>query len=190
MRKLAALVGLLGVLGVLPASAAELKDVFGREVPIGKGRPAVVLYANKGTRDELREHAYQFVYDVRAGKPIVVVRVDLRDVPGLFKGMAKGEIKKSHAESLDLMRNLFQEHGETPPPELDSSLYMVADSKGEPHESVGLKKGFKNVYAQVLDPSGQELARGPFPQSAGSLGKAVAETTSAPSHARVAGVVR
>lgn len=190
MKKFAALVGLLGVLGVLPAHAAELKDVFGKEVPIGKGRPTVVLYANKGTRDELREHAYQFVYDVRAVKPIVVVRVDLRDVPGLFKGMAKGEIRKSHAESLGLMRDLFQRHGESPPPELDSSLFMVADSKGEPHQSVGLKKGFKTVYAQVLDPAGQELARGPFPQSAGTLGRAVAVSPTAPAPARLAGVVR
>ncbi|MCE9669545.1 hypothetical protein LY474_17180 [Myxococcus stipitatus] len=188
MKKLAALACLVGLLGVLPAHAAELKDVFGREVPIGKGRPTVVLYANKGTRDELREHAYQFAYDVRAGKPIVVVRVDLRDVPGLFKGMARGEIRKSHKESLDLMRDLFKRHGETPPAELDTSLFMVADSKGEPHEAVGLKKGFKDVFAQVLDPSGHELARGAFPQSASSLGKAVASTASGASSIRFAGV--
>ncbi|MCP3101901.1 hypothetical protein LZ198_23835 [Myxococcus sp. K15C18031901] len=187
MRKIAALACLVGLLGVLPAHAAELKDVFGREVPIGKGRPTVVLYANKGTRDELREHAYQFAYDVRGGKPIVVVRVDLRDVPGLFKGMAKGEIRKSHKESLELMRGLFQQHGEAPPAELDSSLFMVADSKGEPHQAVGLQKGFKNVYAQVLDPSGDEVARGPFPESAASLGRAVA-ATSPDSSVRVAGV--
>lgn len=173
MRNIAALACLLGLLGAIPAQAAELKDVFGREVPIGQGRPTLVLYANRGTRDELRQNVYQFVYDVRAQKPIVVVHVDLRDVPGLFKGMAKGEIKKSHRESLELMRNVFREHGQPAPAELDSSLFMVADSKGEPHKSIGLNKGFDQVVATVLNPSGQEVARGPFPDSARKLGQAM-----------------
>jgi hypothetical protein len=50
---------------------------------------------------------------------------------------------------------------------------MVADSKGEPHKSMGLQKGFDQVVAQVLSPSGQELARGPFPQSARKLSQSI-----------------
>lgn len=173
MRKIAALASLLGLLVTIPAHAAELKDVFGRDVPIGQGRPTLVLYANRGTRDELRQNVYQFIYNVRAQKPIVVVHVDLRDVPGLFKGMAKGEIKKSHQESLELMRNVFREHGQPTPAELDTSLFMVADAKGEPHQSMGLGKGFDHVVATVLDSSGQEVARGPFPDSARKLGQAM-----------------
>lgn len=190
MRKIAPLACLLALMGALPAQAAEVEDVFGREVPIGQGRPTVVLYANRGTRDELRQHVYQFIYDVRAEKPIVVVHVDLRDVPGLLKGMAKGEIRKSHKESLELMRDLFRKNGEAAPPELESSLYMVADSKGEPHKSMGLEKGFDQVVARVLSPSGAELARGPFPQSARQLGR---KMTSAPRQGpptRVAGLGR
>jgi hypothetical protein len=99
--------------------------------------------------------------------------VDLRDVPGLFKGMAKGEIKKSHQESLDLMRNEFRAHGQSAPAEMESSLFMVADAKGEPHQSVGLDKGFKQVVATVLNPSGEEVARGPFPDSARKLSQAI-----------------
>ncbi|NMO19853.1 hypothetical protein HPC49_29710 [Pyxidicoccus fallax] len=173
MKKLAALACLFTLLGAIPAQAAESKDVFGREIPIGQGRPTVVLYANKGTRDELRQHVYKFIYDVRDEKPIVVVHVDLRDVPGLFKGMAKGEIRKSHKESLDLMRDVFRQHGEAPPPELETSLFMVADSKGEPHKAMGLAKGFGQVVAKVLDPSGAEVARGPFPQSARQFVQAI-----------------
>ncbi|MFP2927838.1 hypothetical protein ACLESO_22100 [Pyxidicoccus sp. 3LG] len=190
MRKIAALGCLLALLGAIPAHAGELEDVFGKKVPIGQGRPTVVLYANKGTRDELRQHAYKFIYDVRAGKPIVVVHVDLRDVPGLFKGMAKGEIRKTHREALDLMRDVFREHGQPVPPELESSLFMVADSKGEPHKSVGLKKGFKQVYAKVLSPSGEELAKGPFPQSASVLGQAMASVPRESPPTRVAGRMR
>ncbi len=190
MRNIAALVCLLGLLGAIPAKAAGLEDVFGRQVPIGEGRPAVVLYANKGTRDALKKTAYQFVYDVRAEKPIVVIRVDLRDVPGLFKGMAKGEIKKSHRESLELMKDLFARRGEAPPAELESSLYMVADTQGEPHQSLGLQKGFDQVFAQVLSPEGHELARGPFPQSARALGRAIAAVPDLHAPARVAGRAR
>ncbi|WP_375760928.1 hypothetical protein [Corallococcus exercitus] len=178
MKKTALLTCLLGLLGALPAAAAELKDVFGKEVPIGQGRPTLVLYANKGTREELRQHASQFLYSVREKKPIVVIHVDLRDVPGLFKGMARGELRKSHNESLTAMKDLFREKGEAPPPELDTSLYMVADSKGEPHQSMGLKKGFDRVFAQVLSTSGQEVARGAFSDGARKLSQAM---TAAPS---------
>ncbi|AKQ68586.1 hypothetical protein A176_005498 [Myxococcus hansupus] len=178
MKKVAVLACLLGLLGAIPAQAAELKDVFGREVPVGKGRPTLVLYANRGSREELRQHAYSFIYDLRAERPIVLIHVDLRDVPGLFKGMARGEIKKSHRESIEHMKNIFRQHGESPPSsELEESLFMVADSKGEPHQSMGLKKGFDRVVAQVLSPSGQEVARGPFPESARRLGESMASNS-------------
>ncbi|MFB1483557.1 hypothetical protein [Corallococcus sp. RDP092CA] len=175
MKKTALLTCLLGLLGALPASAADVdvKDVFGKEVPIGQGRPTLVLYANKGTREELRQNASQFVYGVREKKPIVVIHVDLRDVPGLFKGMARGEIRKSRDESLEAMKDLYRQKGEAPPPELDSSLYMVADSKGEPHKAMGLEKGFDRVFAQVLGSSGQELARGTFSSAARQLSQAM-----------------
>ncbi|WP_233586049.1 hypothetical protein [Corallococcus sp. CA054B] len=173
MKKTALLTCLLGLLGALPASAAELKDVFGKEVPIGQGRPTLVLYANKGTKDELRQRASQFIYDVREKKPIVVIHVDLRDVSGLFKGMARGEIRKSHKESLSAMKDLYRQKGEAPPAELDSSLYMVADSKGEPHKTMGLEKGFDRVFAQVLGTSGQEIARGAFSEGARKLSQAM-----------------
>ena len=75
MKKTALLTCLLGLLGALPASAAELKDVFGKEVPIGQGRPTLVLYANKSTKEELRQRASQFIYGVREKKPIVVIKV-------------------------------------------------------------------------------------------------------------------
>jgi hypothetical protein len=174
MRIIAVLACMLGLLGAIPAQAAELKDVFGREVPVGEGRPALVLYANRGTRDELREHAYQFVYD-------------LRDIPGLFRGKARKEIRKSHRESLELVRKMFHEQGQEPPAELDKSLFMVADTDGAPHRQVGLKKGFGQVFAQAVSPSGEELARGPFPQAAPTIGRAI-ESAPAPGIASAAGL--
>ncbi|GHG69685.1 hypothetical protein [Comamonas sp. JC664] len=190
MKKVAVLACLLGLLGAIPAQAAELKDVFGREVPVGKGRPTLVLYANRGSREELRQHAYSFIYDLREERPIVLIHVDLRDVPGLFKGMARGEIKKSHRESIEHMKNIFRQHGESPPQELEASLYMVADSKGEPHQSMGLRKGFDQVVAQVLSPSGQEVARGPFPESARRLGESMASASEGLSTLRVVDMAR
>jgi hypothetical protein len=173
MRFIAALACLLGLLGAIPAHAAELEDVFGREVPMGQGRPTVVLYANRDTREVLRQHAYQFAYALREERPIVVVRVDLRDVPGLFRGLARKEIRKSYKESLQHMRQLFREQGQPVPPELEESLYMVADSKGAPHRELGLAKGFDQAFARAVSPSGAELARGPFPQAAETISQAI-----------------
>jgi hypothetical protein len=173
MRLIAVLACLLGLLGAMPAQATELQDVFGREVPLGQGRPAVVLYANRDTREVLRQHAYQFAFGLREERPIVVIRVDLRDVPGLFRGMARRQIRKSHRESLEVMRQLFREQGQEPPADLEDSLFMVADGDGAPHRGVGLEKGFDEVLAQAVGPRGRELARGPFPSAAETIGRAI-----------------
>jgi hypothetical protein len=181
MRLIASLACLLGLLGALPTQARTgLKDVFDREVPLGQGRPAVVLYANRDTRDQLGEHAYAFAFALREERPLVVVRVDLRDVPGLFRGTARKEIRKSHRESLDHMRQFFHERGQEPPAELEELLFMVADAHGEPHRALGLPKGFDQVMAQAVGPSGEELARGPFPQAARTLEKAIGTNLPSP----------
>ncbi|WP_224372096.1 hypothetical protein [Hyalangium versicolor] len=173
MKTIAALICLFGLLGTLPAHASESTDVLGRQVPVGQGRPALVLYTNRGTREELRNTAYPFIYGLRSAHPVIVVHVDLRDVPGLFKGLARKELLKSYRASLEAMRKVYREQGEQPPVDLESSFFMVADSQGESHEALGLKKGFDQVLAQAVGPSGQELARGPFPQSAPVIGRAL-----------------
>jgi hypothetical protein len=182
-----ALACLLGLLGALPARAAALEDVFGREIPLGQGRPAVVLYANRGTRQVLHEHAFKFAYDLRQERPIVVVRVDLRDIPRLFRGAAHREIRKIHRESLETVRKLFRDQGQQPPADLESSLFLVADANGAPHHALGLEKGFHHVFVQALSPSGRELARGRFPEAAPAIGQAIVSSLS-PSLVSAAGM--
>ena len=186
MKMIAALTCLLGLLGAIPAHAAET-DILGREVPIGQGRPAVVLYANRGNREGLKGTAYEFAYGLRSAHPIVVVHVDLRDVPGLFKGLARKEIAKSYRSSVEQMRKLFSDRGEQPPADLEASFFMVADAQGEAHEALGLKKGFDTVLARAMSPSGHELARGPFPQAASVIGQAIGAAVGA-APMQVAGV--
>lgn len=185
MRILVVLACLMGLLGALPAHAGGLEDVFGREVPLGRGRPAVVLYANRDTRDVLREHAMRFAYELRHEHPIVVVHVDLRGIPGFFMGRASREIRKIHQESLDRVRALFQSQGQQPPADLEQSLYMVADSNGEPHRALGLEKGFHQVLVQAMSPKGGELARGPFPQATGTIRRAIEASTPPPLYSAV-----
>ena len=91
LRTLPLLACLVAGLGAPAAHAARLEDVFGRGVPPGEGRPALVLYANRATRPVLRQHAFDFAYRLRDERPVVVVHVDLRDVPGLFKARARAQ---------------------------------------------------------------------------------------------------
>jgi hypothetical protein len=177
MRILVVLACLMGLFGALPAHASELEDVFGREVPLGQGRPTVVLYANRDTREVLREHALRFAYDLRRQRPIVVVRVDLRGIPGFFKGAANREIRKIHNDSLHKVRELFLSQGQQPPADLEQSLFMVADSNGAPHSALGLEKGFRQVLVQALGPRGRELARGPFPEASGAIHRALTQAS-------------
>lgn len=192
MKTIAAVICLFGLLlGASPAHAEESpnKDVLGRQVPVGQGRPALVLYANRGTRNDLRTTAYPFIYSLREAQPIIVVHVDLRDVPGLFKGVARKEILKSYRSSIEEMQRLFREKGQQPPSDLESSFFIVADSQGEPHEALGLEKGFGQVMAQAVSSSGHELARGPFPQASQVIARAIGAAVG-PAPSQVAGVLR
>ena len=73
-----------------------------------------------------------------------------------------------------------------PPADLEQSLYMVADTNGAPHSALGLEKGFRQVLVQALGPRGRELARGPFPEAAGAINRAL----TAPSPSLVSAISR
>lgn len=168
--------GLLAAgLFVAPADAHAMpRDVFGRSVPVGAGRPALVLLSNEETRSILVRHAFALAFDLRELDPVVVVRVDLRGVPGLFKNMAKGEVKKAHRESVELMERYSRTHGVELPTELvDNSLYMVPDYDGAPHRSHKLQEGFRSIVAEVRDVSGAVVAEGRFPEDSARLARAL-----------------
>lgn len=167
---------LLAALCVWPGLAsAATYDIFGREVPVGEGRPTLIFYSNAETRDILAEHVYELSYELRDKNPIVVVRVDLRGVPGLFKGMAQREVKKAHQESVEVMEQYFREQGTEPTPGLvNASLFMIPDYGGKPHRSRGLEQGFGSVFAEVRDGAGELVTSGTFPEGKNRLAQAVA----------------
>jgi hypothetical protein len=72
------------------------------------------------------------------------------------------------------MAKLFRQHGEQPPPELASSLYVIGDGDGQPHRALGLPKNFHQPFALLLDRHGGELARGPLAASAPTIARAMA----------------
>lgn len=171
MPPLLTVLALASTLGLTPPASTAATDVLGRPVPAG--RTELVFYVNRNTRSQLHDAAVPFTYDLRGANPVIVIHVDLSDVPGLFQGMARGEMRRSYKECLADMAKLFRDHGETPPDSLADSFYMVADRDGGPHRAIGLAKRFREPFARVLGPAGEELARGPFPASAATLGHAL-----------------
>lgn len=166
---------LIAVLLAWPSlGSAATYDILGREVPVGEGRPTLIFYSNAETRDILAKDVYELSYELREQNPIVVVRVDLRGVPSLFKGMAQREVKKAHKESVEVMEQYFRDQGTEPTPGLvNSSLFMVPDYGGAPHQSRGLQQGFGSVYAEVRDSNGSLLTSGTFPEGKARLTRAV-----------------
>jgi hypothetical protein len=150
----------------LPTLALALaQDVFGRQVPAGAG-PVIEIFANRETRDVIRDEATQLAWDARGAEPLVLVRIDLAGVPRLFRGMAQSEIRDSHARSLRRFRQLAAEQGEVPPEGMDRRLFFVADFEGRAHRQAGLREGFRTPLVRVLGPDGEELARGTLPGDA------------------------
>jgi hypothetical protein len=150
----------------------QATDVFGRPIPVADGRPALVFYVNRDTRGLLRERAMQLAFDARAAAPVVVVHVDLRDIPGWFHGMARREVRKSWKECLGDVSRLYRQSGEAPPPWLADAFFMVADENGDAHRTIGLPKRFREPWAAGFA-GGRELARGPFSAVADSLSRAL-----------------
>lgn len=155
------------------ASPGPSKDVLGRQLPEDGGRPTVVIYTNRGTEDSLGKHALPMLYDLRDENPRVVVKVDLRDVPGLFHGTARGKIKQGYYDSLRDMEQLFAKKGEKAPKDMAQQFFLVADSKGESHQAVGLAKGFDVPVVQAFGADGRELARGAFPKARAKVERAL-----------------
>lgn len=166
---------LIAALLAWPALAsASTTDILGREVPVGDGRPMLVFYSNAETRDALSASVYEMSYELRDQNPIVVVRVDLRGVPSLFHGIAHGEVRKAHKESVEVMEQYFRDHGTEPTPGLvNASLFMVPDYGGAPHQARGLEKGFHEMVAEVRDGNGAFITSARFPQGKQKLSKAV-----------------
>ncbi|MBS2032712.1 MAG: hypothetical protein JST54_32865 [Deltaproteobacteria bacterium] len=169
-------VATIAALTSLAGSAFALtpaRDVTGRLIPQGDGRPTVVLYVNKDNKAQLRDVALPMAYALRKQNPRMVVHVDLSDVPGLFKGFAKGEIQKGQRNAVSAMQKLYRQHGERPPRGLANSVYMVADSDGAPHRALGLEEHFKQPFAQVLGRHGEPLASGSLPAAVPAVERAI-----------------
>ena len=78
-----ALVLLLG--GVVLAAASDERDVFDRPVaPQLLGRPRLVLYTNRNTKEETADPASRMAIRLRDVGYVTVVRVDLRGIIGEF----------------------------------------------------------------------------------------------------------
>ena len=174
MRKLWTMVAAVMVLGAGSALAGTAgEDVLGRQVPMGEGRSTVVLYANQECEEALGQYALPMLYSLREENPRVVVKVDLRDVPGLFHGAARSKIKKGYEDSLRDMRALFQKNGIEAPANMGDQFFIVADAKGESHQELGLPKGFSKPVVQAFGPDGKELARGVLPKGRERIERAV-----------------
>lgn len=162
------------------AGAAET-DIFDRPVPEAHGHPVLVLYTNRTTKEAASAPMTELSVQLRAYEPIVLVRVDLRGVPSLFEGFARRAMKKSYEEGLSRYRQRCKELGIAPPKNDDQGLYFIADSHGKAHQAVGLASGFDEALAVVLDPSGKEILRVPFPRGAADIEPALRRALAKPS---------
>jgi len=152
---------------------------MGRPLPLRDGRPAIELYVNPKSRKRLHQEAFELAWALRESRPRVVVHVDLREVPSLLHGVARGKVRSAWHESLRDMSALFRRHGEEPPAALAESLFMVADMEGAAHAALGISREATTPFARVLDGAGKPLEQGPFPAAAPQLQAALEPATTA-----------
>ncbi len=164
MRQTAALLVSFVAIASAALTSDEERDIFDRPItPLVAGRPRLVLFANRDTRDGTSDPANQLSVRLHQVPYVTVVRVDLRGIPSLFEGVARTKIQRAHDESIQRSRTLYESQGITPPIDLPSRLLFIGDSNGDSHRAQGLKKGFSPALAIVEDAEGREVVRGLFP---------------------------
>lgn len=163
-------------------AGADEEDVIGRPVSqvFSSGRPVLLLYANEQTQADTDEPGTAFAVRVRDVPMAMVVRVDLRDVLGMFHFVARRVMRGRHAQSMEEYAKRAKAAGRTPMKDPEQRLYIVADEAGVTHAAVGLPKGFTRALAIVLDADGRERARGAFPTDAAKLEAALRAAAPAP----------
>lgn len=178
MRRIAVGVGVAMVLVAGLALAEADVDVFGRPLSlIESGRPQIVLYTSRATKQSASGAMTDFAYSVRALNPVVVVRVDLRGIPGVFQGIANRSMRTSFDEGLARYRRNYVGSTETLPEHCERGLWFVGDKDGSSHTEIGLKNGFTEALAVVYGQDGRELARGGFPREVARLEDALRATS-------------
>ncbi len=152
-------------------------DVFDRPTaPVfGGGLPVLVLYASRGTEAASTAPARAIAEQLADLPYVTLVRVDLRDVPGLFHGIARTIIRASHDRSLTRTVEREAKAGRTVDRErLSARLLLVVDNEGLSHSAEGLAEGFPLPVAIVVDPEGREVARGTLPADRDVIAAALA----------------
>lgn len=178
----AAIVAVLVTLSSLTARAADL-DVFERPVPFGAGRPTVLLLANRDCAAAVGGPLARMSFDLRDLDLVVIVRVDLRGIPSLLHGFARSNMRGRQQAGIERFKQECAANHVPAPDDIGGGLYFVAEPDGEAHRRAGLARGFPTGFAIVYDGEGHEVARGPFPQEAQTLAKALRERVSKGSEA-------
>jgi hypothetical protein len=174
---------LIALLTAVQADASTLdtsgKDIFDRPVAelVSHGLPTMVLYANKATKDTVQGPATQMAVRLHDVPFVTLVHIDLRDVPALFRGIARGKIRNSHRNGVERYVEAFRSLGFAPPDDAFNRLIFVSDNDGGPQQALGLNRGFSEALAIVYDGQGQEICRGPFPRDLDRIEQALRDAS-------------
>lgn len=162
----------LFLLAAGPVAPGE-QDIFKRPIPTEQARPTVVVYANHQTQDAVTDPLADFAVQVNDIHPLILVRIDLRGLPGFLQGFAFENMRSRFVNGLKRYWTETQKHGGVPHPQPENSLFFIEDREGLAHQAAGLGEGFQEALAIIYDAHGQEIARGAFPREAGRLEEAL-----------------
>ncbi len=157
-----------------------VRDVYDRPLGqfIGQGEPVLIIYANRGTRGSVEGPATELAFRLHDVPFVTVVRADLRGVPGLFHGIARNRMRSDHAAAVQRYVDGYKSRGFAVPVDVSDHLIFVLDENGGPHDRLGLKQGFTQAMALVLDGTGREVLRAEFPQDADRVEMAIRNAAS------------
>jgi hypothetical protein len=119
-----------------------------------RGQTVVVLFAGKDSSEQARQIGRTIGNRYAPGQLPIITVLDMRGVPRLVKGLAKGSVEKAYNEAVQDFSNDLQAKGQPVPGNPAQYIVMLPDWQGSVADSYSLQGVDRQAVAVLVDGNG------------------------------------
>jgi hypothetical protein len=144
------------------ALAFDALDVYGRDVSVGRPRPAVMVlfFSGQGTSDAMQPITADIAVRFHDQSAIdFVTIVDLRSLSFYERPFADGAVASAGDRTVRRVNRQLEQEGLPPIEGLHDHMYLVTDPSGDITTRYGVPDPNQTLTCIIYDPNGMEIGR-------------------------------